>query len=127
MTEPITQPGGNIAGPEEWQTDAGNAECFAFQSTMAERIGEGEDLQSHPHMATCERCRALVRELEEIAIVARQLMPEDAEPGEDLWTKIEKKLAMEEPQEEERVSQSSEAQGSGLSLEGGLAFEGGLA
>jgi hypothetical protein len=129
MTEPIKQPGGNLPDPEQWQSDEDNAECVAFQASMAQRIGDGEDLQSHPHMATCPRCPALVRDLEAIAIVARQLMPPDAEPDEDLWTKIEKKLALEslDGAGGESGRPGAESPSSGLSLESGLALEGGIA
>lgn len=68
-------------------------ECAEFQSRMPERISSGEDLQAQPHMLTCERCRSLVRELEYIAEVARQLMPIEAEPRDELWNNI--KLAIE--------------------------------
>ena len=129
MTESMTRPDGNLAYPEDWKTDEGNAECFAFQASMADRIGDGEDLQSHPHMATCERCRALVRDLEAIAIVARQLMPEDADPDEELWIKIDKKLALEDSQSANGglPNRSIDASGAGIPLDGGLALEGGVA
>lgn len=68
-------------------------ECAEFQASMPERIAAGEDLQADPHMLTCERCRSLVRELEYIAEAARQLMPLEEEPPDELWTNI--KLAIE--------------------------------
>jgi hypothetical protein len=64
-------------------------ECVEFQAQMPERIGAGEDLQTYPHMLTCERCRSLVRDLEYIAEAARQLIPIEEEPHEDLWNKIQ--------------------------------------
>ncbi len=64
-------------------------ECADFQAQMPARIGAGEDLQTQPHMLTCERCRALVRDLEYIAEAAKQLMPIEEEPREDLWEKIQ--------------------------------------
>lgn len=70
-----------------------DAECAAFQGGMADRIGAGEDLQADPHMLTCERCRALVQELELIAEVAKQLMPAEQEPRDELWSQIQ--LAIE--------------------------------
>ena len=70
-----------------------DAECAEFQSGMADRIGAGEDLQLDPHMATCERCHALVQELEMIAEVAKQLMPVEQDPRDDLWPQIQ--LAIE--------------------------------
>jgi hypothetical protein len=68
-------------------------ECAQFQALMAKRIEAGEDLQSNPHLLTCERCTALVNELEFIADFARQLIPREEEPREELWDKIQ--LAIE--------------------------------
>ena len=70
-----------------------NDDCVRFQEEMPERIAAGEDLQEHPHMLTCERCRALVRDLEDIAEFARSLMPIEEEPRDELWTQIQ--LAIE--------------------------------
>jgi hypothetical protein len=77
------------ADPRENANGQDDAECAEFQASMAERVGAGEDLQSYPHMLTCERCRSLVRELEYIVDVARQLMPVEAEPRDELWTNIQ--------------------------------------
>jgi hypothetical protein len=73
--------------------DQFDTDCAVFQGSMADRIGAGEDLQADPHMLTCERCRSLVRELEQIAEAARQLIPVEQEPREDLWAQIQ--LAIE--------------------------------
>jgi hypothetical protein len=120
MTEPIMQ-------PSNFLTEADSAECAAFQASMAQRIGDGEDLQTNPHMATCERCTALVRELEAIAEAARQLMPIDAEPDEDLWSKIESRLVLEDLESEDSETIRPEQEKSTIALDGGLAFEGGFA
>jgi hypothetical protein len=120
MTEPILQTGNSLS-------EADSAECVAFQASMAERIGEGEDLQSNPHMATCERCTALVRELEAIAEAARLLMPIDAEPDDDLWSKIESKLSLQDLESEDSEAPSRIKEQSRIRLEGGLALEGGIA
>lgn len=64
-------------------------ECVEFQDLMADRIGRGEDLLTYPHMQTCERCTALLRELEAIAEVARQLIPIEEEPRDELWEQIQ--------------------------------------
>jgi len=71
-------------------------ECAEFQALMSARIGAGEDLQSYKHMQSCERCRALVRDLESIAIAARELMGLDEEPEKDLWSEIAEKIKLEE-------------------------------
>jgi hypothetical protein len=76
--------------------DAIDRECAEFQALMPERIGAGEDLQSFPHMQTCERCRALVSDLEYIAEAARQLIPLEEEPSDTLWDKLQQQLAVEQ-------------------------------
>jgi hypothetical protein len=73
----------------EMPTNLVDTDCARFQASMPERIGAGEDLQTDPHMLTCERCRSLVRELEYIVEVARQLMPAEEEPPDELWTNIQ--------------------------------------
>jgi len=85
MTEPNNIPK-NGAVPSD-------AECAAFQAQMPERIAAGENLEDNPHMLICERCRSLVHELEYIAEAARQLIPVEQEPREDLWNQIQ--LAIE--------------------------------
>ncbi len=72
------------------------AACVAFQAQMPEWIGAGEDLQTHPHMLTCERCRALVHDLEAIAEAARKLYHFEVEPPDDVWDQIQ--LALERKQ-----------------------------
>jgi hypothetical protein len=125
MTEPIMQPSNLQSDSNKFEGDP--AECAAFQASMAERIGDGEDLQAHPHMATCERCSSLVRELEAIAEAARQLMPIDTEPDDDLWSKIESRLVLEESESQNGGGASQIKDTSAIALEGGLAFEGGIA
>jgi hypothetical protein len=104
MTETNGFMHGGLDGQDETPGDVGNGvslpgnqteveiadrECAEFQSLMPERIGAGDDLQTYPHMLTCERCRSLVRDLELIAEAARQLMPIEEEPGDELWVKIQ--------------------------------------
>ena len=86
----MTEPEKSKRDPQEDQSDA---ECAEFQASMPRRIGAGEDLQADPHMQTCERCSSLVRELEYIAEAARQLIPVEEEPRDELWTNIQ--LAIE--------------------------------
>lgn len=118
MTEPIMQPG---------QGDQSNDECAVFQASMAELIGDGEDLHEHPHLAACERCRALVSELQAIADAARGLFPPDEEPDEELWNKIESKLGQAEPEDGEDGTANRELAADGGSGLGALALEGGVA
>ena len=65
--------------------------CPEFQAQLADLIGSGEDAAAHPHIQSCERCRALLAELETIAEAARQLFP-PVEPPDDLWEHIETAL-----------------------------------
>jgi hypothetical protein len=81
---------------EESREEAFNRECAEFQALMPKRIEAGDDLQAFPHMLTCERCRSLVRDLEYIAEVARQLIPVEEEPRDELWAQIQLAIEREE-------------------------------
>jgi len=69
--------------------------CEEFQSQLAELIGSGVDVDSHPHLQTCARCRALLADLQTIAEAARQLLPIEP-PEEDLWERIESAIKEKE-------------------------------
>lgn len=86
-------PDDSLGVPSEESQELFYLECAEFQALMPKRIEAGEDLQSFPHMLTCERCRSLVRDLEYIAEVARQLIPIEEEPRDELWAQIQ--LAIE--------------------------------
>jgi len=86
-------PDDSLVVPSEESQKLFDLECAEFQALMPKRIEAGEDLQSFPHMLTCERCRSLVRDLEYIAEVARQLIPIEEEPRDELWAQIQ--LAIE--------------------------------
>jgi hypothetical protein len=77
------------------ENDFVNDECAEFQASLADRIGAGEDLKTHPHLLTCDRCSALLRDLEAIAEAARQLMPVEEEPSDEVWSQLQIKLASE--------------------------------
>jgi hypothetical protein len=62
--------------------------CAAFQDQLPELISSGDDVTTHPHLQSCELCRALLADLETIAEAARQLFP-IVEPPDDLWEHIE--------------------------------------
>jgi hypothetical protein len=79
--------------------DQNNLSCAEFQAQMAELIGSGEDLSTHPHIQSCELCRALLSELETIAEAARQLFPV-VEPPDALWSQIESAIKKEEADSE---------------------------
>jgi hypothetical protein len=69
-------------------SDLNKASCADFQSRLADMIGAGEDLSHHPHIVSCELCRALLADLETIAEAARQLLPA-VEPPDLVWQQIE--------------------------------------
>ena len=81
--------------------NAGKMSCAEFQAQMADLIGSGQDLSTHPHLKDCTDCRALLAELETIAEAARQLFP-SVEPPDEVWEHIESALK----QEDENTSQS---------------------
>lgn len=68
--------------------------CVEFQAHLPELIGSGVNVSEHPHIKSCELCRALLAELETIAQAARDLFP-TVEPPEDLWKNIETAIKSE--------------------------------
>lgn len=69
-------------------SSADHSSCAEFQAHLPELIGSGVNVSEHPHIQSCELCRALLAELETIAQAARDLFPA-VEPPEDLWKNIE--------------------------------------
>jgi hypothetical protein len=74
--------------------DAMNLNCAEFQAQLPELIGSGERIADHPHILSCELCRALLADLETIAEAARQLFP-PVEPPDELWEQIESAIKKE--------------------------------
>jgi predicted anti-sigma-YlaC factor YlaD len=74
--------------------DPRNMSCEEFQAQMSEMIGSGQDASTHPHLQNCERCRALLADLQTIADAARDLFP-TVEPPDAVWTNIESALKQE--------------------------------
>jgi hypothetical protein len=70
--------------------------CADFQAQLPELIGSGANVSAHPHIESCELCRALLADLETIAEAARQLFPA-VEPPDDLWRQIESAIQSEGP------------------------------
>jgi len=68
--------------------------CAEFQAQLPELIGSGADASAHPHIQSCELCRALLADLETIAEAARQLFPVE-EPSDDLWEHIQSAIESE--------------------------------
>ena len=75
--------------------DPGKMSCVEFQAQLSELIGSGEDVSAHPHVESCERCRALLADLETIAEAARQLFP-SVEPPDEVWEHIESAIKRED-------------------------------
>ncbi len=75
--------------------DPENLNCEEFQARLADLIGSGEDVSRHPHLQTCDTCRALLADLQTIADAAKQLLPIEP-PKEDLWDRIELAIKKEE-------------------------------
>lgn len=73
----------------------GDMSCEEFQAQLADLIGSGEDLNQHPHLKECPRCRALLADLQTIADAARELLPVEP-PKDDLWDRIESAIQSEE-------------------------------
>ncbi len=79
--------------------------CNEFQDQLPELVGSGANVSSHPHLQTCELCRALLNDLETIAEAARQLLPIQ-QPEEGLWERIESAIKKEDSQSDQTDSQS---------------------
>jgi hypothetical protein len=73
---------------------ANNLSCAEFQDQLPELIGCGEVIATHPHLRSCQLCRALLADLDAIAQAARQLFPVE-EPPEALWEHIESAIEHE--------------------------------
>ncbi len=74
--------------------DPGKMSCEEFQAQLPELIGSGVDVSAHPHLESCDRCRAFVAELEAIAQAARELFP-SVEPPDEVWQGIESAIKRE--------------------------------
>ncbi|AXC15192.1 hypothetical protein ACPOL_5948 [Acidisarcina polymorpha] len=67
--------------------------CEEFQDQMKDLIGD--DIRDHEHLKTCDRCTALLEELEYIVDIAKGLLP-SYEPSDKVWQKITGSLHQEE-------------------------------
>ena len=84
-----------------------NLTCAQFQSQLPDLIGSGLDIADHPHLESCDLCRALLADLETIAEAARQLFPV-MEPPDELWEHIESAIKEEKAGSSEKASESPE-------------------
>jgi anti-sigma factor RsiW len=74
--------------------DPSKLSCAEFQAQLPDLISSGKDAAAHPHLQSCERCRALLADLETIAEAARQLFP-SVEPPDEVWAHIESAIQQE--------------------------------
>jgi hypothetical protein len=77
------------------------ADCAAFQDQLPSLFESSEDLSTQPHLQTCEKCSALVRDLEYIAQQAKLLLPIH-DPSPEVWENIQSALK-KEPKETPRA------------------------
>lgn len=84
-------------------SDPSKMNCAEFQAQLPELIGSGVDASAHPHIRSCELCRALLADLETIAEAARQLLPV-VDPPEDLWSQIESAIKNEDGDTDPRMT-----------------------
>ena len=75
--------------------DPSKVPCAEFQAQLPDLIGSGEDASLHPHVQSCELCRALLADLQTIADAARQLFP-GVETPDEVWEHIESAIKREE-------------------------------
>ena len=68
--------------------------CEEFQAQMAELIGSGADASTHPHVLSCDLCRAFLADLEAIAAAARELFPVE-DPPDRVWEHIQSAIQEE--------------------------------
>jgi len=69
--------------------------CEEFQDQLAELIGTGADASAHPHVQSCDLCRAFVSDLQAIAAAARELFPVQ-DPSDRVWEQIQSAIQEEE-------------------------------
>ena len=69
--------------------------CEEFQAQLPDLIGSGQKIVDHPHLQSCNLCRALLADLDAIAQAARRLFPVE-EPPDALWKHIESAIVKEE-------------------------------
>ena len=68
--------------------------CAEFQEQLPQLSLTDENLSQHEHLATCENCAALVRDLEYIVEQAKLLMPLH-DPGQHVWEGINSAISRE--------------------------------
>jgi len=75
-------------------------DCAAFQAQLPELIGTGDKIGDHPHVQSCDLCRAFLEDLEAIAAAAREYFDAVAEPRDEVWLRIQAELEEEKKAKE---------------------------
>jgi len=75
--------------------DSSKMTCAEFQAQLPRLIASGEDISAHPHIQSCDNCRAFLADLETIAEAARQLFP-SVEPSDKVWEQIQSAIQRDE-------------------------------
>jgi hypothetical protein len=73
---------------------APSMDCADFQQRLPDLFESGKDLSDDFHLATCENCSALVRDLQYIAQQAKLLLPLH-DPSPAVWESIQAALKSE--------------------------------
>jgi len=63
--------------------------CEEFQDQLAGLMSE--NIREHEHLRSCDRCNALLDELEYIGEIAKGLLP-TYDPSDEVWDKITRSL-----------------------------------
>jgi cell fate (sporulation/competence/biofilm development) regulator YlbF (YheA/YmcA/DUF963 family) len=75
-------------------TDGTAMNCEEFQEQLPQLMEAG--IHDHPHLRSCQRCTALLEELESIAHFAAELLKPVYEPHDKVWNKIQTQIAHED-------------------------------
>ena len=74
-------------------TDRPSLDCERFQEQLPQLMESG--IHDHPHLRTCQRCTALIDELEDIAEAAKAILPL-YEPPDKVWDNIRTQISRED-------------------------------
>ena len=89
--------------PTGTPTDGQVMNCEEFQEQLPQLMEAG--IHDHPHLRSCQRCTALLEELEYIAGIAEELLQPIYEPPEKVWQNIRSQIACDD--RGSRLDQSS--------------------
>lgn len=70
-------------------------ECNQLERYLEQGMEQELPAEAVGHLSCCQRCRAIVADLEAIRVTARQLAEEDATPPERIWMSLRAQLESE--------------------------------